>query len=376
MPLPHGLTPTGDRQASRTGKHPINEPIDIESMPPEIPDPISAFLRQPLTLRGRAIPGRLFLAPLSKLGNTAFRELVAGYGGYGLLFSEMCWARSVPCGNGHDQGGFMWRDGENIQEVVCQIFGNDPNAMARAAAIIATEGFFGVDINFGCSVAAVCRKGCGAALLREPEAAGAIVAAVRRAVDIPVFVKFRTGWEDRPEAAVALARRFEAAGADALTFHPRVAPDRRTRPPKWAYIGEVKAAVGIPVFGNGDVFDLGDCERLVRTTGCDGVALGRLALAKPWIFGEWTGGLAPEPDIYRTAARRLTHLLERYYQPTTALRRFMRYAVYFSANFRFGHTLCAQLTRARDMDGVRETLEQFFETAPEVARRPNMNRFR
>jgi len=340
------------------------------------PDTISAFLRRPLTLRGRTIPGRLFLAPLSKLGNTAFRELVAGYGGYGLLFSEMCWARSVPCGNGHDQGGFMWRDDENIQEVVCQIFGNDPNAMARAAAIIAAEGFFGVDINFGCSVAAVCRKGCGAALLREPEAAGAIVAAVRRAVDIPVFVKFRTGWEDRPEAAVALARRFEAAGADALTFHPRVAPDRRTRPPKWAYIGEVKAAVDIPVFGNGDVFDLGDCERLVRTTGCDGVALGRLALAKPWIFGEWTGGLAPEPDIYRTAARRLTHLLERYYQPTTALRRFMRYAVYFSANFRFGHTLCAQLTRARDMDSVRETLEQFFETAPEVAGRPNMNRFR
>jgi tRNA-dihydrouridine synthase B len=201
------------------------------------------FLRQPLTVRGRQIPGRLFLAPLSKLGNTAFRELVAGYGGYGLLFSEMCWARSVPCGNGHDQGGFMWRSGENLQELVCQIFGNDPEAMARAAAIIEKEGFFGVDINFGCSVAAVCKKQCGAALLRVPDKAAAIVAAVREAVDIPVFVKFRTGWEDRPEAAVAMARRFEAAGADALTFHPRVAPDRRTRPPKWAYIADVKSAV-------------------------------------------------------------------------------------------------------------------------------------
>jgi nifR3 family TIM-barrel protein len=345
-------------------------------MMPATPDAIAAFLRQPLSLRGREIPGRLFLAPLSKLGNTAFREMVAGYGGYGLLFSEMCWARSVPCGNGHDQGGFMWRDTENLQELVCQIFGNDPQAMARAAAIIEAEGFFGVDINFGCSVAAVCRKGCGAALLRAPETAAAIVAAVRRTVEIPVFVKFRTGWEDRPEAAVAMARRFEAAGADALTFHPRVAPDRRTRPPKWTYIAAVKAAVKIPVFGNGDVFDRADCERMVRTTGCDGVALGRLALARPWIFGEWTGVLTPTSDIYPTCARRLTRLLERYYQPATALRRFRRFAAYFAANFLYGHTLYARLTRAQNMDAVRDTLDWFFDMAPEVAQRPNMNRFR
>lgn len=339
-------------------------------------DTLSAFLRRPLTVRGREIPGRLFLAPLSKLGNTAFREQVAGYGGYGLLFSEMCWARSVPCGNGHDQGGFMWREDEDLGELVCQIFGNDPEAMGRAAAIIQREGFFGVDINFGCSVAAVCRKQCGAALLRTPDIAEAIVAAVRKAVDIPVFVKFRTGWEDRPDQAVALARRFAAAGADALTFHPRVAPDRRTRPPKWAYIGEVKSAVSIPVFGNGDVFDRADCERMIATTGCDGVALGRLALAKPWIFGEWTGAFTPDADIYRTCARQLTRRLERYYQPTTALRRFMRYAAYFSANFLYGHTLYARLHRAQDMDAVRDTLERFFDIAPEVVKRPNMNRFR
>ena len=343
---------------------------------PTPPDALTTFLRQPLTIRGREIPGRLFLAPLSKLGNTAFREIIAGYGGYGLLFSEMCWARSVPCGNGHDQGGFMWREGENLQELVCQIFGNDPATMARAAAIIEQEGFFGVDINFGCSVAAICKKQCGAALLRVPEKAAAIVAAIRQAVDIPVFVKFRTGWEDRPEAAVDMARRFEAAGADALTFHPRVAPDRRTRPPKWAYIGEVKAAVGIPVFGNGDVFDRADCERMVRTTGCDGVALGRLALAKPWIFGEWAGIFTPTPDSYHTCARQLSFLLERYYHPTTALRRFMHYAAYFSANFQFGHTLYANLSRTKDMDAIRDTLDRFFDISPDLLQRPNMNRFR
>ena len=337
---------------------------------------LTGYLRQPLTLRGRTIPGRLFLAPLSKLGNTAFREIVAGYGGYGLLFSEMCWARSVPCGNGHDQGGFMWRANENLDEVVCQIFGNDPEVMARAAAIIEEEGFFGVDLNFGCSVAAVYKKNCGAALLKTPETAEAIVAAVRKAISIPLFVKFRTGWEDRPEVAVDLARRFETAGADALTFHPRVAPDRRTRPPKWAYIGEIKQAVTVPVFGNGDVFDQADCDRMIRTTGCDGVALGRLALAKPWIFAEWAGGFKPSPDIYRTCALQLTHLLECYYQPKTALRRFQRFAGYFSANFLYGHTLYARLNKALNMDIIRDTLNRFFDIAPDVVQRPNMNRFR
>jgi tRNA-dihydrouridine synthase B len=142
------------------------------------------------------------MAPMAKLGNTAFRKLVSDFGGYGLLFSEMCWAGSVPCGNGHDQGGFTWRPEEDLSELVCQLFGRDPETMARATGIVAAEGFFGVDLNFGCAVAAVCKKGCGAALLKTPDRAAAIVDAVRRAATVPVFVKFRTGWEDDPETAV------------------------------------------------------------------------------------------------------------------------------------------------------------------------------
>ncbi|MFO7496861.1 MAG: tRNA-dihydrouridine synthase, partial [Desulfobacterales bacterium] len=94
--------------------------------------------------------------------------------------------------------------------------------------------------------------------------AAGIVAAVRKAVSFPVMVKFRTGWIDDPRIATDLARSFENEGADALTFHPRVSPDRRSRPPKWEYIGAVKQAVHIPVFGNGDVFDCKDCRDQIR----------------------------------------------------------------------------------------------------------------
>jgi tRNA-dihydrouridine synthase len=175
--------------------------------------------------------------------------------------------------------------------------------MAAAAQRIETEGFFGIDINFGCSDVSICRQSCGAAILKAPDLAAKIVAAIRKSVSIPLFVKFRTGWKDDPQAAVDLAKRFEDAGADALTYHPRVAPDRRSRPPKWEYIGMVKQTVSIPVFGNGNVFDQQDCWNMLQTTGCDGVAIGRMAIARPWLFAEWSDGLKVDKKIYfETAA--------------------------------------------------------------------------
>ncbi len=334
------------------------------------------FLATPLAIGGRESRGRLFMAPMAKLGNTAFRKIVTDFGGCGLLFSEMCWAGSVPCGNGHDQGGFTWRPDEDLSRLVCQLFGSEPATMARAATVVADNGFFGVDINFGCAVASVCKKGCGAALLRTPERAAAIVHAIRRAVSIPVFVKFRTGWQDDPQIAVSLARRFEDAGADALTYHPRVAPDRRTRPPRWDYIGRVKAAVGIPVIGNGDVFDRRDCVRMLARTDCDGVALGRLALARPWIFAEWTSDYRPNPGVYLQSALDLAQWLEACYGPQTGRRRFHRYAAYFTANFRYGHFLYGRLCRAPDLAGVREVLRRYLSEDLDVVERPSMHRFR
>jgi nifR3 family TIM-barrel protein len=307
---------------------------------------------------------------MSQLGNPAFRRLLSGFGGFGLLFSEMCSARAVPHGPGQPLSAFAWHP-EELPHLVCQLFGAEPQDMAAAAARVEREGFFGVDLNFGCAAPGVCRRKCGAALLRDPPLAGKIAAAVRRAVRIPLFVKFRVGWRDDPALAVELARRFEGAGVDGLTFHPRVAPDRRTRRPRWEYIGLVKQAVGIPVFGNGDVFSAADCLRMLEETGCDGVALGRIAVARPWIFAEWVSGRPFGDDIYRETPRRYAELLSREDDRSSALRRFKRFAAYYAANFTFGHRISGLLARQSDLQSAAAAMDRFLAQAPQIATRLN-----
>lgn len=336
---------------------------------------LAQHLRQPINIGNKSIDSRLVLAPMTFLSHIAFRELVSQYGGCGLLFSEMCSASALPSENRFVSPYFKWRDTERTR-LVCQIFGADPRVMARAARRIEKEGLFGVDINFGCANGNICRRNCGAAILKDPDLAVKIVQAVRKAVSIPVSVKFRTGWKDAPGAAVELAARFECAGADALIFHPRVAPDRRSRPPKWEYIGMVKNAVAIPVFGNGDVFDRSDCTRILTKTGCDGVALGRIAIARPWIFAEWTHDFTPGPDIFRDAALQLAGLLAKHYEARAAVRRYKRFAYYFSANFRYGHTLFSQVLNAPDMTRLTQIIHRFFSRSPDLVARPNLNFFR
>lgn len=346
-------------------------PVDSQTDPCAI---LAELLNRPLKIGSRTLAKRLVFAPMTFLGHVAFRELLTGFGGYGLLFTEMCSARTVPTENRRVSKHFRWRDQE-LPHLACQIVGCDPERMAVAAERIAAEGFYGVDVNFGCSTAAICRRRCGAALLKEPDLAGKIIERIRRAVRIPLTVKFRTGWQDDAAAAVDLGRRFEDAGADAVTFHPRVAPDRRTRPPKWDYIGRLKQALRIPVFGNGNVFDADGCVRMLRQTGCDGVALGRIAIARPWTFAEWCDGFKPGPDIFASTAKRLLGLTARHFEETAALRRFRKFIFYFSANFRFGHTLYSRVQNAVDLSQIQEILDEFFDASPELTAAPNMNFF-
>ena len=311
---------------------------------------------------------------MAGLGHIALRQLISEFGGFGLLFTGMCSAKAVPHENPNISLVFKWRQ-EELKYLVCQIFGSDPESMTRAAQRIEKEGFFGVDLNFGCSVAAICKKGSGAALLKNPDLSSKIVKAVKESVSIPVFVKFRTGWTNNPQFAVDMARRFEDAGADALTFHPRVAPDRRNRPPQWDVIKLVRQAVCIPVFGNGNLFTPEDGIKMIEQTSCQGLSVGRMAVARPWLFAQWTKGFSPGDDIFFTTAMRMTQILLYHHDNHFAVKLFKKFSPYFCANFKFGHNILKKLIRAQTMDDIRNNIDLIFKSNPEVLSRPNLNLF-
>jgi tRNA-dihydrouridine synthase B len=335
---------------------------------------LAQYLNTPLPIGNKTIDNRMVLAPMAGLGHIALRELISEFGGFGLLVTGMCSARAVPNENPTVSKVFKWRPSE-LSYLVCQIFGADPGSMSAAARRIEAEGFFGVDLNFGCSVAAICKKECGAALLKTPDLAVKIVASVRQTVSCPVLVKFRTGWENSPQFAADIAKRFEDAGADALTFHPRVAPDRRNRPPNWDIIARVKDAVSIPVFGNGNLFDINDGIKMMDLTHCHGLSLGRMAVAKPWIFAQWTKGFVPEDDIYYTTALRMTHLLSQHYDDYFAVKMFKKFAPFFCANFKFSQSILKKMIRAETMEDIRENINTLLKNSPETLNRPNLNFF-
>ncbi|MDA3915917.1 MAG: tRNA-dihydrouridine synthase family protein [Deltaproteobacteria bacterium] len=335
---------------------------------------LSQYLLKDLTIKNHIINNRIVLAPMAGLGHIALRQLISEFGGFGLLFTGMCSAKAVPQENPETSLVFKWRR-EELKHLVCQIFGSDPKSMAKAAIRIEKEGFFGVDLNFGCSVAAICKQGCGAALLKDPALSSKIVKTVRECVSIPLFIKFRTGWDNNPQIAVDMAKCFEDAGADALTFHPRIAPDRRSRPPQWNVIKLVQHAVDIPVFGNGNIFQEKDGIKMIEQTFCQGLSVGRMAVARPWIFAQWTKGFSPQKDIFFTTAMRMTDILLEHYDDHFAVKLFKKFAPYFCANFKFGHQILKKLMPAQTMDAMKQNIDMVFEASPETLSKPNINLF-
>ncbi len=242
-------------------------------------------------------------APMAGISNHATR-LIAREFGCGLVFTEMISAKAL-CYDNPKTFQLMEMRGER-QPVVMQIFGSEPETVARGARIMEAHGAQLIDINMGCPVPKVVRNGEGAALMRTPDLARAIVEATVRAVSVPVSVKIRKGWDEAHENAVDFARQMESAGASAVTVHGRTRAQYYSGAADWGAIARVKAAVRVPVIGNGDIFRPEDGKAMLRETGCDGVMLGRGALGRPWLYRQLseylrTGAYAPDPD---RAARR------------------------------------------------------------------------
>ena len=291
------------------------------------------------------------------------RKIILNYGGCDLLCTEMCSAKAVPTEKVEFSPYFRFLEEEKTK-LICQIVGNDPIQMAEAAKRIEQEGLAGVNLNFGCAVANIYKQQAGAFILENLSLAAKIVSTVKKAVSIPVSVKFRLPKNQDPAYFIQLGRCFAQNGADFLIFHPRRYPDRRNRPPQWKYIAQLKQAVNIPVFGNGNIFSPKLAQKMLAQTGCDGLALGRIAAARPFIFAQIKGQFTPCQETYVQLAKTMLDLLFNYFPPTRALRLFHKWLPYFAANFDFGLELYSLLIKAKTQAEITARLDKIYTLRP------------
>lgn len=238
------------------------------------------------------------LAPMAGVTDLAFRKLCKEQGA-GLICMEMVSAKAISY---HNKNTEALMEIDPVEHPVSmQLFGSEPELMAEVAKSIEDKDFDILDINMGCPVPKVVNNGEGSALLKNPELIVQIIKSVSSAIQKPVTVKVRIGFENAPVDIVEIARRAEDAGAAAIAVHGRTRQQYYSGTADWDIIRQVKEAVSIPVIGNGDVDSPLKAEALLKQTGCDGVMIGRAVRGNPWIFREMnhyfqTGELLPRPS--------------------------------------------------------------------------------
>lgn len=287
---------------------------------------------KPVQIGGLTVDPPLFLAPMAGQTNHAFRMLCRESGDCGMVCTELISSHALGYKSSRHRTleMFDWRPAQETPFAV-QLFGNDPAMLAAAAQLVVEYGADVVDINMGCWVPKIAKKSrAGAALLRDVCTATAVVRAVVAAVDVPVTVKIRSGWDATDPTCVPFARAAEDEGVAAIAIHARFATQAHQGEADWMWIKRVKETVReIPVIGNGDVWTGADARRMMALTGCDGVMVGRAAMGNPWVFRHIaheirTGERLPAPTpqiIAETAIRQARLTLETtLYEPIKAIR--------------------------------------------------------
>lgn len=311
------------------------------------------------------IKNSICLAPMAGIADRAFRELCIGYGA-DYVVSEMISAKGFTMGDKKSRQLMVLGEIENPAAI--QIFGDDPAIMADAARGCLEFSPQVIDINMGCPAPKIAMNGGGASLMRKPELAGEIIKAVSSAVDIPVTVKIRKGWDDDSVNAVEMAQIAEKNGASAIAIHGRTRMQMYAGNVDYDIIARVKQAVSIPVIGNGDIRDEQSAAIMLEKTNCDGIMVGRGALGNPWLFQRLNAYLSecrvlPDPSITEKMAVMLKHIQKiiEYKGEYTAMREARHHAAYYTKGIRGGASFRKEM-------GFLETFEQLQELAYKIAK--------
>ena len=258
----------------------------------------------------RTLECPIIQSPLAGVSDQIFRNFVRRWSEKGLLFTEMVNAKSLESGHGEEK---VIELSEESGPIGVQLFDHRPESMITAAIKAESSGVFLVDINMGCPVRKISKKGGGSALLKEPELAQAIVKKVSKAISIPLTVKMRLGWCENSSDPISFALGMQEAGAQLITVHGRTRKQGFSGSANWEAIAKIKNALDIPVIANGDIKNSRDAIKCLEVTNADGVMIGRASMGAPWLVGQIYEEINnqrafKEPDAKMKVSLTLEHL--------------------------------------------------------------------
>lgn len=308
------------------------------------------------------LENRYILGPMAGVTDLPFRLLCKEQGA-GLLCMEMVSAKAILYNNKNTETLLEIHPDE--QPVSLQFFGSDPKIMSEMAKRVEERPFDIMDINMGCPVPKVVKNGEGSALMKNPKLVHEIVSAMVKAINKPVTVKIRKGFDDTCINAVEIAKIIEDAGAAAVAVHGRTREQYYSGTADWEIIRQVKEAVSIPVIGNGDVTSPQKAEELVKQTGCDGIMIARGAQGNPWIFSEMiayeqTGQLPDRPARREVREMMLRHarLQLQYKGEYLGIREMRKHVAWYTKGLQGSAKLREEINRVESYAELEELLER------------------